>query len=78
MDQRWPVAPQVAQLYVYNTFRQAQKCGKYSGGLKTELGKLNAIPIPNILMFWFRMVLFLNGLSEAKRSDFEWQLAWTI
>ena len=28
----------------------------YSEGLKTELGKPNAIPIPNVLKFGFRMV----------------------
>ena len=47
----------------------------YSGGSKTKLGKPNTIPIPNVLMFWFRMVRFSNGLSETKSSDFEWWLA---
>ena len=50
----------------------------YSGGSKTELEKPNAIPIPNVLMFWFRMVPFLNGWSESKCSDLEIQLASTI
>ena len=49
-----------------------------SGGLKTKLGKPNAIPIITVLTFWFRMVPFFNGRSEVKCLDFEWWLAWTI
>ena len=48
------------------------------GGSKTILGKLNTIPIPNVLMFRFRMVLFLIGRSEVKRLDFEWWLACVV
>ena len=44
----------------------------------TGAWKPNAVPIPNILMFWFRMVSFSNGQSEVKCLDFEWQLDWTI
>ena len=40
--------------------------------------KPNAILITKVLTFCFRMVLFSNGWSEVKHSDFKWWLAWTI
>ena len=51
-------------------FHHSQLVG-YSGGSKTELGKPNTIPIPNVLMFWFRMVPFSNGRLSPNHSKSE-------
>ena len=45
----------------------AQYSTKYSKGSNTE-----SIRKPNVLVFSFRMVRFLNGRFDSNCSDFEW------
>ena len=62
---------------LYNKLYVAQKilcCStklNYSGGSNTERSKSEPIRNPNLFLFRFRMVLFSNGRSVLKRSDFE-------